>query len=198
MVRYRSDDSDGDSAILLTPNRSRQGHQNKKKCYCAILSCVGTLIILVAIATIVLIAFHASCKITWQFNEDCDTIRNAIVNQIHNWTSDTNCQYGGEKCLYHLISETPKMVVAYHVTPKAHYRDNLKFLFIKDPGDGVQCEVQGFSASEIFYAILDFGTNYCNLHNLIVGSGIDRVPGYKEETSDSICTQYSIANCTHF
>lgn len=67
MVRYRNDDSDGDSAILLTSgNRStRENQSNKKKCYCAILSCVGTLIVLVAVATIVLIAFHASCKITW-------------------------------------------------------------------------------------------------------------------------------------
>ena len=67
MVRYRNDDSDGDSTILLTPatQSTRQNRSNKKKCYCAILSCVGTLIVLVAVATIVLIAFHAQCKITW-------------------------------------------------------------------------------------------------------------------------------------
>lgn len=28
---------------------------------------------------------------------------------------------------------------------------------------------QGYSTSETWYAILDYGTNYCNLHNLITG-----------------------------
>jgi len=28
---------------------------------------------------------------------------------------------------------------------------------------------QGYSRSETWYAYLDFGTNYCNLHNLITG-----------------------------
>lgn len=41
-----------------------------------------------------------------------------------------------------MISETPNLVKAYHVTPKAHYRDNLKFIFIKNPTEGVQCEVE--------------------------------------------------------
>jgi len=29
--------------------------------------------------------------------------------------------------------------------------------------------VQGYSTSETWYAFLDYGTNYCNLHNLITG-----------------------------
>ena len=29
--------------------------------------------------------------------------------------------------------------------------------------------LQGFSTSETWYAVLDYGTNYCNLHNLITG-----------------------------
>jgi len=28
---------------------------------------------------------------------------------------------------------------------------------------------QGYSRSEMWYAYLDFGTNYCKLHNLIIG-----------------------------
>ena len=28
---------------------------------------------------------------------------------------------------------------------------------------------QGYSTSETWYAVLDSGTNYCNLHNLITG-----------------------------
>lgn len=28
---------------------------------------------------------------------------------------------------------------------------------------------KGFSSSETWYAVLDYGTNYCNLNNLITG-----------------------------
>ena len=30
--------------------------------------------------------------------------------------------------------------------------------------------IQGYSTSELWYAVLDYGTNYCNLHNLITGN----------------------------
>ena len=33
----------------------------------------------------------------------------------------------------------------------------------------VPCVLQGYSRSETWYALLDYGTNYCNLHNLITG-----------------------------
>ena len=55
---------------------------------------------------------------------------------------------------------------------------------------------KGFSTSETWYAVLDFGTNYCNLNNLITGAGLDKVSGYVEDTNDNICTQHSTANCT--
>ena len=55
--------------------------------------------------------------------------------------------------------------------------------------------LQGFSTSETFYAVLDMSTNYCNLRNLLAGSGLDRTAGFSETTSDSICTQYSSADC---
>jgi len=38
--------------------------------------------------------------------------------------------------------------------------------------------VQGYSTSETWYAFLDYGTNYCNLHNLITGAGLDKLPKY--------------------
>ncbi len=44
-------------------------------------------------------------------------------------------------------------------------------------------------------SFLDFGTNYCNLFNLMDGSGLTADPGYLEETSDKICTQYTEADC---
>ena len=34
----------------------------------------------------------------------------------------------------------------------------------------MQILFQGYSRSETWYAVLDYGTNYCNLHNLITGT----------------------------
>ena len=58
---------------------------------------------------------------------------------------------------------------------------------------------QGFSTSETWYAVLDYGTNYCNLHNLVDGAKIDTSTyGFKEQTSDSQCTQYTSHNCDKY
>ena len=58
--------------------------------------------------------------------------------------------------------------------------------------------MQGYSTSETWYAVLDSGTNYCNLHNLVTGSGLNMSPGFKEDVNDSSCTQYSSADCTKY
>uniref|UniRef100_A0A8C6PA82 Uncharacterized protein n=1 Tax=Nothobranchius furzeri TaxID=105023 RepID=A0A8C6PA82_NOTFU len=44
----------------------------------------------------------------------------------------------------------------------------------------------------------DHGTNYCNLYNLMEGSGLTQVRGYEEVTSEFLCTQRSTANCSVF
>ena len=44
-------------------------------------------------------------------------------------------------------------------------------------------------------SILDFGTNYCNLFNLMDGSGLTQDPAYTEDTNDAVCTQWSKADC---
>ena len=54
---------------------------------------------------------------------------------------------------------------------------------------------QGYSKSDLWYAVLDFGTNYCNLNNLITGAGLDQLDNFVEDTRDKICTQYSSRNC---
>ena len=59
---------------------------------------------------------------------------------------------------------------------------------------------QGYSRSTIGYAVFDKGTNYCNLHNLVVGSGLTNTTryGYKEDTDNSKCTEYSSADCDKY
>ncbi|KAL3831473.1 hypothetical protein ACJMK2_023217 [Sinanodonta woodiana] len=138
---------------------------------------------------------HASCRIKWIFGIPCSDVKQKIVNQFEAWKGPENCKSGGEKCLYTLTSQSDTEIKGIHETPVKHYKDDLTFT-LKSSGD--ICNVDGYSTSEIWYAILDSSTNYCNLHNLITGSGLDKVPGYTETTSDSVCTQYSSADCEKY
>ena len=54
--------------------------------------------------------------------------------------------------------------------------------------------LQAFSQSETL-SLLDYGTNYCNLYNLMDGSGLVLDTDFSEDTNDFICTQRSSANC---
>ena len=58
--------------------------------------------------------------------------------------------------------------------------------------------LQAYSTSSLWYAILDYGTNYCNLRNIVDGAGLSSENGFNEVTSTSICTQYDSINCERF
>ncbi|XP_071479354.1 uncharacterized protein [Diadema antillarum] len=138
---------------------------------------------------------HASCKIDWTFDVNCSVVGETLVKQMKIWETEANCQNGGEKCLYAVTYQNDTYINGTHMTPVKHYVDDISFqLTSKKSG----CAVFGFSTSETWYAYLDYGTNYCNLHNLITGSGLDKAPGYSEKTDDSICTQYTSADCEKY
>ncbi|XP_077979111.1 uncharacterized protein LOC144434525 [Glandiceps talaboti] len=136
--------------------------------------------------------WHAQCEINWTFAISCISVKTQVVDQIKEWTGDDNCQEGGQKCLYELIYANETFIEATHTTPVNRYIDDMTFELHLD--DAI-CYVKGFSRSRLWYALLDYGTNYCNLHNIIEGAGLDKVPGYTEDTRNKICTLYSSANC---
>ena len=61
-------------------------------------------------------------------------------------------------------------------------------------GSDSGCEVEAVSSSQTWYAVLDNGTNYCNIRNLVQATQLD----FKETTSDNVCTQFSSADCDKF
>ncbi|XP_078090953.1 uncharacterized protein LOC144507667 [Mustelus asterias] len=157
--------------------------------------CRVGLLVLAALTGTAVAPIHAQCSVEWTFGIPCKSVYLELVTQIKAWKTADNCANGGEKCLYTLKSANEHYIVAQHTTPVHKYVDNLTFKLVS-PLDNGSCKVSGFSVSELWYAVLDFGTNYCNLHNLIEGSGLDKVSGYSESTNNSKCTQYSSANCT--
>ena len=87
-----------------------------------------------------------------------------------------------------------------HQTPVQRYNDSLSFEFLEPQVGSDDCVVQAFSSSDLWYAYLDFGTNYCNLNNLIntEGLGITSLNGFEEDTALEICTQYDQINCDKY
>ncbi|KAI1899390.1 hypothetical protein AGOR_G00061280 [Albula goreensis] len=108
---------------------------------------------------------------------------------IQNWTTD-HCPGKSQKCLYALIS-AGEDIIATHTTPVLRFVDDITFVFHPAESDG--CIIVGHSVSRSWYAILDSGTNYRNMYNLMTGSGLSLTPGFNEFTSDKNCTQYSTA-----
>ena len=102
----------------------------------------------------------------------------------------------GQRCRY-VFEEIDEngSITGYHLTPAKSYRDNVSFEF---SDDGNSCNIVGFSKSTVSYAFLDFGTNYCNLRNLLDGAGLAVGNGFQESTSTQICTQYDQLNCDRY
>ncbi|XP_075903525.1 uncharacterized protein LOC142902395 [Nelusetta ayraudi] len=138
---------------------------------------------------------HAQCKVEWYFATSCRAVSDSLVSQIRKWTSMAGCSMGGQKCLYKLRSASTHFVAATHTTPFKGYRDELNFQ-LTSYNFFTCCHVSAMSVSENWYVVRDQGTNYCNLYNLMEGSGLTEARGYKEVTSDFLCTQRSTANCT--
>ena len=82
-----------------------------------------------------------------------------------------------------------------HLTPVKRYEDSLAFEFQDQNG---ACKIDAYSRSDLWYAILDYGTNYCNLRNLLDGTGLPGSDGFQEDTRDAICTQYTSRDCSRF
>ncbi|KAL2085667.1 hypothetical protein ACEWY4_018987 [Coilia grayii] len=139
--------------------------------------------------------FHAECRVQWYFGIPCRWVYEALVSQIKKWKTMAGCTKGGQRCLYKLQSASSHFITAKHTTPMKSHIDDITFHLVSF-GFFTHCSVSGMSVSESWYAVKDNGGNYCNLYNLMDGSGLTKAYGYKEITSDFMCTQRSVANCT--
>lgn len=93
---------------------------------------------------------HASCKLTWNFpGQNCTSVQNHLVTSIKDMDNE-NCG-SSQKCLYKLKSSASGSVKATHTTPKKRYVDDLSFTL---SANGDDCQVQAYSTSEIWYAVL--------------------------------------------
>ncbi|KAK3864944.1 hypothetical protein Pcinc_029408 [Petrolisthes cinctipes] len=137
---------------------------------------------------------HASCRVDWTFDDTCSDVKSTLINQIKLWSTD-DCTTK-QQCNYEYVGEEGSTIRGLHITPVMSFVD--KFNFTLTDGSGGLCYVKGASESTASYAVIDFGTNYCNLKNLIIGSKLDHNPKYSENSTNSVCTMYSLAHCNMY
>lgn len=103
---------------------------------------------------------HAGCEVTITFEESCGAVQKEINQRIEGqyelWHDPHN------NGTYTLDSNDGSEYAVHRVTGDSKYTDKMLFNFVEQ-GDG--CKVEACSESQVF-SIADFGTNYCNLHNL--------------------------------
>lgn len=95
-------------------------------------------------------------------------------------------------CGYTETGETANSWKGTHTTANGKYKDDLTFSL---SASGSGCSAAAYSTSETWYAVLDNGVNYCNLHNLVAAAGVSFT---ETDVSDSTCTQYSSSNCARY
>jgi len=145
-------------------------------------------------------ALHAECSVTWTLSIPCVDAQALVVYQMHAWENNpcpdpVDGKPHGQKCNYEHLGDEGLVTKGTHTTPIHEYVDDLKFTFENPPSmSGVGCVVKAHSISESL-SLLDFGTNYCNLYNLMDGSGLVNDPEWTEDTNDRKCTQYSEVQC---
>ena len=109
---------------------------------------------------------HAQCQMEVLANAPCAQVYNEVllrINGARGWTDPHN------NGTYSVLSTAPDAISGQRLTGKApHYKDLFDFTFT-DADNGKRCALTACSVAQTT-SVVDFSTNYCNLHNLYCGS----------------------------
>ncbi|XP_076237487.1 uncharacterized protein LOC143181128 [Calliopsis andreniformis] len=176
----------------------RSGCTKFSKCQ-YIIYCVSGLSMFLLCALLINLSFpypmHASCIVKWKFGDPCTYTMEKFRCQILNWSSCINCGSRGSKCLYTLKEpkrDESNIIRAIHLASNMKTMETIKITFEEV---NKTCTATGESVSNEWFRIFDYGTNYCNLHNLVTAIGFDKNPRFVELTTNTVCTQYNMAVC---
>ncbi|XP_078040728.1 uncharacterized protein LOC144471975 [Augochlora pura] len=138
---------------------------------------------------------HASCTVKWKFKDRCTYVMQKFRCQILNWSLNVNCDPRGGKCLYQLSepkSDESNIIRATHMGLDMRTKETMKITF---ENLNRSCLATGESVANEWFRVFDYGVNYCNLRNLVVGIGFEKSPSFSELTTNAICTQYNMEIC---
>lgn len=126
----------------------------------------------------------------------CDVVQTEILARIAGQSGWTDPHNGGKYVLTSSDSDDVHGTRAPGSQAKQPVPDKFGMSLSQD---GADCTLQACSESQVF-SILDFSTNYCNLHDLYCGSA-DKCPfvksdlkGYTEDFTS--CHQNTKSKCT--
>ena len=109
--------------------------------------------------------FHAGCHTSVQIGSDCATAFTALDKTIKSYSAG-----GPSHGLYEIHSEVQNMSIwTTRTTPTKHYVDDIEFTLTPS---GNTCSIAAQSRSQTL-SYLDYDTNYCNMWNVVKGSGLD-------------------------
>jgi hypothetical protein len=141
-------------------------------------------------------AIHAKCEMTVTFPQStCREVREEIFGRIageNEWADPHN---GGT---YTLLSSNDNMIQASRRTGDDKYTDLFQYNFVSSNTDNNTCIIKACSESQVT-SVLDYSTNYCNLHSLYCNANGDGCPivqhelQYMEDFKN--CRQHQAAMC---
>lgn len=146
------------------------------------------------------IALPAYCSVSWTFGMDCISFRNNLIKQLMKWNGPDNCKnekdpshpHSEQNCNYQLVSASTSSVAGFHSSINGQTVDSFTFgLTQQSYGCSVNSESHTMDTAEIY----DNGRNFCNMWNLVEGSGMSDVPKFSRDSSNRLCTQFTSAKC---
>ena len=139
--------------------------------------------------------FHASCKVYTVFENPCTTVQQEMMKRINgqedgSWTDPHN---GGNYTLLDDPAGLPATWKFSRVTGDGKYTDLLNYAFYAY-GE-TSCQMYGCSESQVF-SIGDYGTNFCNIHDLYCNDKECQLHSNLHYTEEFIkCNQHHLDSC---
>lgn len=133
---------------------------------------------------------HSKCEMGVKFANTCDEVMKEIIARVNSksWVDPHN---GGT---YNLTTTTGSSIVGERLTGDKKYVDKFDFTFSMS---GESCVVQACSESQV-NSVVDYSTNYCNLHDLYCSS-VDGCPtvgkDLQYEEIFSSCSEHDSKKC---
>merc|ERR1711881_2802 len=153
---------------------------------------------------------NAECFVQFHVRKGCGEVQDLIADKVREWNEDLCAEDPDHHCWYHDLVENPfrpNMLQFQHTTnlrpverPDDHIVDNVGMAFApwRELGESgwetVGCRITGLSQAPQNFTF-DYGTNYCNLWNLVEGIGLTNVEEngedyFSETTNMMLCTWY--------
>ena len=136
---------------------------------------------------------HAGCEITSTFAHSCSDVQSEINARVSGQYSAWHDPHNNGT--YTLKMQTAEEMQLERLTGDEKYTDKMIFTFTSQDA-GATCIVEACSQSQVT-SILDFSTNYCNLHNLYCAEEgcrpVELSLTYQEKIGE--CTQHE-DDCT--